>query len=123
MLNYSSVDQVFHAFGDPTRRRMIEQLSQGAVAASDLAKPLGISLAAVVQHLQILEQSGLIRTEKVGRIRTCHLDPAGFTIAAQWIAERRALWERRLDRLGEILAEEEQLAQQTNLENEKKDNP
>lgn len=121
MLNYTDVDQVFHAFGDPTRRRMIEQLSQGPLAASDFAKPLGISLAAVVQHLQILEQSGLIRTEKTGRIRTCHLDPAGFTVAAQWIAERRALWERRLDRLGALFAEEEQLANQPITENEKKD--
>jgi DNA-binding transcriptional ArsR family regulator len=101
------IDQLFHAVGDPTRRKIIEHLSQGPIAASDLAKPLGISLAAVVQHLQVLEQSGLIRTEKAGRIRTCHLDPSGFTVAMQWIAERRALWERRLDRLGAILAEEE----------------
>ena len=103
-----SVDKVFHAFGDPTRRKLVEHLSHGPVAASELAKPLGITLAAVVQHLQVLEESGLVRTEKVGRVRTCHLDPTGFTVAAQWINERRALWERRLDRLGEILAEEEE---------------
>lgn len=123
MLNYTGVDQVFHAFGDPTRRRIIEQLSQGPVAASEFAKPLGISLAAVVQHLQVLERSGLIRTEKTGRVRTCHLDPTGFTIAEQWIAEQRSLWERRLDRLGAILAEEEQLANSPTTEDEKKDNP
>jgi DNA-binding transcriptional ArsR family regulator len=107
MLNQISVDQVFHAFGDPTRRKLVEQLSQGPVAANDLAKPLGITLAAVVQHLQVLERSGIIRTQKVGRVRTCHLDPTGFTVAAQWIDERRSLWERRLDRLGAILAEDE----------------
>lgn len=110
MLNHLVVDQVFHAFGDPTRRKMIEQLSHGPIAASDFAKPLGITLAAVVQHLQVLEQSGLIRTQKEGRVRTCHLDPTGFTVATQWIAERRSLWERRLDRLGAILAEDDQLA-------------
>ena len=110
MLNYITVDQVFHAFGDPTRRKLVEQLSQGPVAASELTKPLGISLAAVVQHLQVLEQSGIVYTQKVGRVRTCHLAPTGFTVATQWINERRALWERRLDRLGAILAEEELLA-------------
>lgn len=103
----TAIDQIFHAFGDPTRRRLVEQCSQGPRSASELAKPLGITLAAVIQHLQVLEQSGLIRTEKVGRVRTCHLDPTGFAVAAQWINERRALWERRLDRLGAILAEEE----------------
>lgn len=101
------IDKVFHAFGDPTRRKLVEQLSQGPIAANKLAKPLGITLAAVVQHLQVLEQSGLVHTEKVGRVRTCHLDLTGFTVAAQWLNDRRALWERRLDRLGEILAEEE----------------
>jgi len=107
MLNQISIDQVFHAFGDPTRRKLVEQLSQGPVAASELAKPLGITLAAVVQHLQVLERSGIIRTQKTGRVRTCQLDPTGFTVAAQWLDERRSLWERRLDRLGAILAEDE----------------
>lgn len=107
MLNQISIDQVFHAFGDPTRRRLVEQLGQGPVAASELVKPLGITLAAVVQHLQVLEQSGIVRTHKMGRVRTCYLDPAGFTVAAQWIDERRSLWERRLDRLGAILTEDE----------------
>src|SRR5215218_5387132 len=107
MLNQITIDQVFHAFGDPTRRKLVEQLSQGPASVSDLAKPLGITLAAVVQHLQVLERSGLIRTQKAGRVRTCHLEPRGLNIVAEWIAERRALWERRLDRLGEVLAEEE----------------
>ena len=98
------VDRVFHALGDPTRRAMIEKLSEGPVSVSKLAKPLDITLAAVVQHLQILERSGLVRTEKVGRVRTCRVEPKGLTIAERWIAERRASWERRLDLLGELLA-------------------
>lgn len=106
MLNQLRIDQVFHALGDPTRRKIVEQLSQGPASVSTLAKPLGISLAAVVQHLQVLEQSGVVRTSKVGRMRTCQIEPAGLTLAADWIAERRLLWERRLDRLGELLAEE-----------------
>jgi DNA-binding transcriptional ArsR family regulator len=106
MLNQTTIDQVFHAFGDPTRRKLVEQLSLGPASVSDLAKPLGITLAAVVQHLQVLENSGLVRTQKVGRVRTCRIETAGLDIAAEWIAARRALWERRLDRLGDILAEE-----------------
>jgi DNA-binding transcriptional ArsR family regulator len=107
MLNQNQIDQVFHALGDPTRRKLVERLSYGPASASDLAKPLGITLAATVQHLQILERSGLVHTQKVGRVRTCRIEQSGLRIAADWIAERRALWERRLDRLGEILAEEE----------------
>jgi DNA-binding transcriptional ArsR family regulator len=110
MLNYAGVDQVFHALGDPTRRQLVERLSRGPASVSELARPLDITLAAVVQHLQVLEQSGIVRTEKVGRVRTCRIDPAGLKVAAEWIAARRALWERRLDRLGEILAEEEATA-------------
>jgi DNA-binding transcriptional ArsR family regulator len=84
---------------------MVERLSEGPVSVSQLAGPLLITLAAVVQHLQILEESGLVRTEKVGRVRTCRIEPAGFSLAEQWISDRRALWERRFDRLGEILGE------------------
>ncbi len=108
MLNQPNIDQVFHALGDPTRRRLVERLSDGPASASDLAKPLGITLAAVVQHLQVLERSGVVSTQKIGRRRTCRIDPAGLNLASAWIAERRSLWERRLDRLGDILAEEEQ---------------
>ncbi|HZS96613.1 MAG TPA: metalloregulator ArsR/SmtB family transcription factor [Terriglobales bacterium] len=101
------VDRVFHALGDPTRRAMVEKLSHGAGSVSSLAKPLGITLAAVVQHIQVLERSGLIRTTKVGRVRTCRIEPKGFTVAERWIEERRSLWERRLDRLGALLEYEE----------------
>ena len=99
------IDRVFHALGDPTRRAIMERLSQGPISVSRLAEPLAITLAAVVQHLQVLEESGLVQTEKAGRVRTCHIEPAGLSVAAQWIADRRTMWERRLDRLGDLLAE------------------
>jgi DNA-binding transcriptional ArsR family regulator len=102
------VDRVFHALGDPTRRAIVDKLSHGPQSVSGLAAPLDITLTAVVQHLQVLEESGLVATEKVGRVRTCRLDPAGFSALEQWIRDRRSLWERRLDRLGELLAEEEE---------------
>jgi DNA-binding transcriptional ArsR family regulator len=98
---------VFHALGDPTRRAIVEKLSAGAISVSSLAKPLDITLAAVVQHLQVLERSGLVRTTKIGRVRTGRIEPKGLSIAERWIEERRSLWERRLDRLGAILTEEE----------------
>jgi DNA-binding transcriptional ArsR family regulator len=101
----ANVHRVFHALGDPTRRQILEILTAGPVSVSQLAAPLKMTLAAVVQHLQILEGSGLIRTEKSGRVRTCSLDPAGFALAQQWIADRRSVWEKRLDRLGGLLAE------------------
>ena len=105
MLNQQiHVDRVFHALGDPTRRAMIEKLSQGPVSVSSLAKPLDITLAAVVQHLQILEKSGLVRTQKVGRVRTCRIESKGLNVAERWIADRRSLWEARFDRLGKLLS-------------------
>jgi DNA-binding transcriptional ArsR family regulator len=99
------IDRVFHALGDPMRRAIMERLSQGPLSVSRLAEPLDITLAAVVQHLQVLEESGLVQTEKLGRVRTCSIDPAGLSAAEKWIGERRSTWERRLDRLGELLAE------------------
>lgn len=96
-------DRVFHALGDPTRRAIIERLTDGPATVSRLAEPLGLTLAAVVQHLQILEESGLVQTEKVGRVRTCRIEPQGFSVAEQWIRDRRTIWERRLDALGEML--------------------
>ncbi len=87
---------------------MLEKLSQGPVSVSALAEPFDMTLAAVVQHLQILEESGLIRTEKVGRVRTCQIEPRGFALVEKWITDRRLLWERRFDRLGALLSEPEQ---------------
>ena len=101
-----NIDRVFHALGDATRRAMVERLSERPLSVSLLAKPFAISLAAVIQHLEILEKSGLVHTEKVGRVRTCRLEPRGFSLAESWINERRAAWERRFDRLEELLAEE-----------------
>lgn len=97
------VDRVFQALADPTRRRMLEQLSRGPASVSDLAKPLEITLSAVVQHLALLESCGVVTTEKVGRVRTCRIEPQALTLAETWISERRAGWERRLDRLDAYL--------------------
>lgn len=101
------IERVFHALGDSTRRTILERLSEGPVSVSRLAEPLDLTLAAVVQHLQVLEESGLVHTEKIGRVRTCRIEPNGLSVAEQWIDERRTIWERRLDRLGDLLAEEE----------------
>lgn len=105
MLNNCTVDRALHALAEPTRRAMVERLSCGASSVSELARPFDMTLAAVVQHLQVLERSGLVRTEKIGRTRMCHLKAAGLTALEQWLAARRRLWERRLDRLGEYLEE------------------
>ena len=85
----------------------MEKLSLGPISVSRLAEPLDITLAAVVQHLQVLEESGLVQTEKVGRVRTCRIEPAGLSAAQKWLGDRRSTWERGLDRLGNLLAEEE----------------
>ena len=106
MLNSSRVDHVFHALAEPTRRAIVERLSAGPCSVSELAAPFDMTLAAVVQHLAVLEDSGVIRSEKVGRVRTCHIEPAGLGVAAQWLEGRRALWERRFDRLGDLLLED-----------------
>jgi DNA-binding transcriptional ArsR family regulator len=100
------LDRVFQALADPTRRSMVERLVRGPASVSELAAPLSMSLPAVVQHVQVLEGSGLVRTEKVGRVRTCTIAPDALRGAEHWINERRTTWERRLDRLDELLAEE-----------------
>jgi DNA-binding transcriptional ArsR family regulator len=107
MLNQSApLDLVFHALADPSRRVLVERLSRGPASVSELARPLPMSLPAVVQHLQVLEASGLVYSEKVGRVRTCRLQVKTLGTAQDWIAERRTVWEARLDRLGELLAEQ-----------------
>jgi DNA-binding transcriptional ArsR family regulator len=103
----ATVDRVFHALGDPNRRAILEKLGEGPVSASLLAEPLRITLAAVVQHLKILEESGLVRTEKAGRVRTCRIESAGLSVAEQWIHSRRAAWNESFDRLGDFLAKGE----------------
>jgi DNA-binding transcriptional ArsR family regulator len=109
MLNHpKALDLVFQALADPTRRVMVERLSRGPATVSELAQPLTMSLPAVMQHLQVLEASGLVRSEKAGRVRTCRIEPKALTNAEQWFAGRRASWERRLDRLGALLAAPQQ---------------
>jgi len=103
--NVLDLDSVFHALADPGRRLMLERLGQGPASVSELGKSLPMTLAAVVQHVQVLEESGLVRSQKLGRVRTCSLNPATLRSAEHWISERRTLIERRLDRLGDYLAE------------------
>ena len=106
MLNQSApLDRIFQALADPARRAMVERLARGPASVSDLAKPFDMTLPAVIQHLQVLESSGLVRTEKTGRVRTCRVEPKALRTVEQWVAGRRAQWERRLDRLGQYLAE------------------
>jgi DNA-binding transcriptional ArsR family regulator len=102
-----NIDRIFHALGDATRRAMMERLSQGPMSVSRLAEPFDMTLAAVVQHMQVLEESGLLQTEKVGRVRSCRIEPAGLDAMEKWIRDRRSIWERRLDRLGDLLAEQD----------------
>lgn len=99
------LDLAFQALADPSRRAMVDRLAQGPASVSELAKPLAMSLPAVMQHLAVLEESGLVKSRKVGRVRTCSIEPQALSRAEHWIAERRALWERRLDRLGQFLDE------------------
>jgi len=102
---WADLDRVFHALADPGRRLMVERLSRGPASVSELGRPLAMSLAAVLQHVQVLEASGLVCTHKAGRTRTCSINPPVLRSAESWIAERRTLTERRLDRLGEYLAD------------------
>jgi DNA-binding transcriptional ArsR family regulator len=103
MLQHSPLDRMYQALGDPARRSMVERLAQGPASVSELAAPLPMSLSAVVQHLAVLEDSGLVASEKVGRVRTCRLQPRALQMAEQWLSERRVEWDRRLDRLGQYL--------------------
>lgn len=98
---------MFQALADPSRRIMVERLSRGPASVSELAKPFAMSLPAVVQHLQVLEASGLIRSEKIGRVRTCNIEWAALQTAEEWMLQRRKTWEHRLDRLGDFLTDQE----------------
>ncbi len=104
MLNQiSDLDRLFHALADPARRAMLERLSRGPAPVSELARPLPMSLPAAMQHLGVLEAAGLVRSAKVGRVRTCTIEPRALSQAERWINARRIEWEHRLDRLGEYL--------------------
>lgn len=106
MLQHQALDRVFQALSDPSRRAIVDRLSRSDASVSELAKPLAMTLAAVVQHVQLLEASGLIRTEKVGRVRHCHLDREVLSHAEIWLSRRREFWEDNLDRLGGVLAQQ-----------------
>ena len=101
-----SLDRVFHALADPSRRSMVERLSRGPASVTELATPLPMTLAAVVQHVQVLQAAGLVRTEKVGRVRTCTIERQGLRPVERWMADRRAGWELAFDRLGAVLDEQ-----------------
>jgi DNA-binding transcriptional ArsR family regulator len=106
MLQYQEpLDLAFQALSDPTRRRMVERLSAGPVSVSQLADPLPMSMSAVMQHLKILETAGLVRSEKIGRVRTCRVQPEALTAAEHWLNARRRSVEHSLDRLGVFLDE------------------
>jgi DNA-binding transcriptional ArsR family regulator len=107
MLNQQpALNLVFQALADPTRRAIVERLGRGPASVSQLAQPFEMSLPAIVQHIHVLEASGLVRSEKVGRVRTCRIDGDALGTAEHWLNERRTSWERRLDRLGEFLADQ-----------------
>lgn len=107
MLNQSvAIDRVFTALADPTRRAIVSRLSRGPASVSEIAAPLRMSLAAVVQHIQILEQSDVIRTQKQGRVRTCRIEPTALAGVEQWLKDRRLMWESQFDLLGEVLRQE-----------------
>ena len=104
MLNYQAdLDRAFQALADPARRAMMDRLSQGPASVSELARPLPMSLPAVMLHLKVLEESGLVTSQKAGRVRTCRVAPQALSQAERWLAERRQMWERNLDHLGAFL--------------------
>jgi DNA-binding transcriptional ArsR family regulator len=101
----SDMDRVFHALGDPTRRAILARLSKGPQSVSGLAGPLGVTVTAIGQHLQVLEETGFVSTQKAGRTRNCRLESAGFRAVERWASQQRLTWERRLDALGKLLKE------------------
>lgn len=101
-----SINEIFHALGDPTRRSLFEKISEKPISPSQLVSPLDISLAAVMQHIQVLENCGLVSTEKVGRTRTCKINPAGIATLEEWLKTRKTFWMQKLDQLDELFKEE-----------------
>ena len=101
------LDRAFHALADPSRRQMLARMGQGPASVSELARPLKMTLAAVVQHVQVLESSGLVSSQKVGRVRTCSINTDTMRVAEQWLTRSRAEWEQRLDRLEAVLDEQQ----------------
>ncbi|HVU35168.1 MAG TPA: metalloregulator ArsR/SmtB family transcription factor [Opitutaceae bacterium] len=102
-----AIERIFDALGDPTRRRILEHLSSGPRAVSSLSGPLKLTVAAILQHVQCLERSGLVRTAKVGRVRTCEIESKALADAERWLADRRARWEENYDKLAALLGDED----------------
>lgn len=100
----TALDRMFQALADPSRRAMVARLSRGPASVGELARPLAMSLPAVMQHLRMLEASGVVRSAKIGRVRTCRIEPQALSLAEQWISARRANWQHSLDRLDDYLA-------------------
>jgi DNA-binding transcriptional ArsR family regulator len=107
MRNEVEISRAFHALGDPTRIAIFMRLSRGPVSMSELARPFDMSLQAIGQHIQLLEKCGLVQTEKIGRTRSCSIKPEGLQRLEKWIAERKSLWQKRLDRLRTVLDEKD----------------
>jgi DNA-binding transcriptional ArsR family regulator len=99
------LDRTFQALADPTRRAVVERLCERPASVSELAEPFDLTLAAVVQHVQVLEAAGLVQTQKIGRVRTVHLEPAGLREVERWLAARRTRMEQQLDLLAQVLDE------------------
>ena len=99
----ATLDAFFHAMADPTRRAVVERLMRGPASVSDLAAPHGIALPSFLKHLKVLEASGLVRSEKTGRIRTCHIEAEPIAAAEDWLARQRRVWDQRLDRLDALV--------------------
>ncbi len=109
MLNHQThLTSIFHALADPTRRAIVERLSLGPASIGELAEPMPMSLAAVVQHVQLLEQAQLITSQKHGRVRTCKIEVATLDMLENWLGQRRRQWEHMFDRLAEVLDDHEQ---------------
>ncbi|WP_417464740.1 ArsR/SmtB family transcription factor [Kordiimonas sp.] len=121
--NNAALDQVFHALSDKTRRAVIRRLSDGPITVSELAAPFGMALPSFMQHLKVLERSGLIRSTKAGRIRTCELEPATLDTAEDWLIGQRALWSERFDRLDAYLTKVQQDEDGVQAKNQTKVSP
>lgn len=108
MINHvAELDRAFHALADPSRRQIVERLTRGPASVSELAEPLAMSLPAVMRHLQVLEASSLVASDKAGRVRTCRIEPEMLRRVEAWVTRQRTAWERRLDQLGDYLAEDQ----------------
>lgn len=104
----AQLDRIFHALSDPSRRGMLDRLSRGPASVKELAQPLSMGLPSVLKHLRVLEEGGIVLSQKRGRVRTYRIEPAALAMVEEWLAKRKAMWDRQFDRLDELLAGEVQ---------------